>query len=288
VTSFAKPANAVRYGIIAAAVLVLVVTYFVVRPYVFPDEGRISVVINPGNGDVYIDGSQVKTPVHELAVATGKRRVAVIWGGKNRVDTSVTVTAEKTFSLFLSVPKSAAKQGTETTDKANPPPLAENEKTEEKPVVPGPSRAESAELTLQAEPDGEVSIDGGSFKNARDGHRETVRAGMHRITFRSGSASKTVELEAKAGVADGRKCYFQVPVNVISVLNGTQTWANIIIDGIMREEVTAASIPLSAGRHTVTVKKSGFTVDPPQKVVEIEPTLTKPSEIKAPFKLIKK
>jgi hypothetical protein len=36
------------------------------------------------------------------------------------------------------------------------------------------------------------------------------------------------------------------------------------------------------------VQKKGYTADPPQKVVDIEPTLTKPSEIKAPFKLIKK
>jgi len=77
-------------------------------------------------------------------------------------------------------------------------------------------------------------------------------------------------------------------VNVISVLNGTQTWANIIIDGVMRDEVTAASIPLSAGRHTVNRAEERVHCGSPQKVVDIEPTLTKPSEIKAPFKLIKK
>ncbi|HEX7574161.1 MAG TPA: serine/threonine-protein kinase [Bacteroidota bacterium] len=287
VTSFAKPANAKLYGIIAAAVVVLVVTYLVVRPYVFPEEGRISVQITPDNGSVYIDDSPVKTPVHEFAVAAGKRKVLVTWG-KIHIDTSVTVTAGKTFSLILSPQRSVAKQVTENKEKTNPPPLAENEKKEEKAVVPNPPRAENAELTLEAVPDGEVSIDGGAFKNAGAGHKETVRPGTHRIIFRSGSASKTVEIDAKAGGMDGRKCYFQVPVNVISVLNGTQTWANIIIDGVMREEVTAASIPLSAGRHTVTVQKKGYTADPPQKVVEIEPTLTKPSEIKAPFKLIKK
>jgi hypothetical protein len=265
---------------------VLVVTYFVVRPYVFPEEGRISVQITPENGSVSIDDSQVKTPVRELAVATGKRRVAVTWG-KYRLDTSVTVTVGKTFTLFLSQQKAAVRQGTENVEKANPPPpLAENK--EEKAVVSNVTRVENAELTLEAVPDGEVSIDGGAFKNARDGHKETVRAGTHNIVFRSGSVEKKIEVEARAGSPDGRKCYFQVPVNVISVLNGTQTWANIIIDGVMRDEVTAASIPLSAGRHTVTVQKKGYTADPPQKVVDIEPTLTKPSEIKAPFKLIKK
>jgi len=52
-------------------VLVLVVTYFVVRPYVFPEEGRISVQITPENGSVSIDDSQVKTPYVSLLSRRG-------------------------------------------------------------------------------------------------------------------------------------------------------------------------------------------------------------------------
>jgi hypothetical protein len=287
VTSFAKPANARLYGIIAAAVVVLVVTYFVVRPFVFPEEGRISVQIAPENGMVFIDDAPVKTPVRELAVAAGRRKVVVTWG-KNRVDTSVTVTGGKTFSLFLSPQKSVVKQGTESAEKVNPPPPPENEKKDEKAVVPNPSHAENAELTLEAVPDGEVSVDGGAFKNARDGHKETVRAGTHTIVFKSGSVEKKIEIEARAGVADGRKCYFQVPVNVVT--GDGRNWGYIVIDGVMlgEEITTPRTIPLSAGRHTVTVQKKGYTADPPHLVVNIEPMLTKPSEIKAPFKLIKK
>jgi hypothetical protein len=288
VTSFAKPANVRLYGIIAAAVVVLVVTYFLVRPFVFPEEGRINVQITPENGIVTIDDSQVKTPVRELAVAAGKRKVVATWG-KIHVDTSVTVTVGKTFSLFLSPQRSVVKQVAENTEKPNPPVVTESERKEEKAVVPGPSRAEDAELTLEAVPDGEVSVDGGAYANARDGHKATVRPGTHRVVFRSGPVSKTIEIEARAGGVDGRKCYFQVPVNVTTVSAGKGTWAYIIVDGVRRgDETTPKAIPLPAGRHSVTVQKNGYTAAPGQIIVTIEPTMTMPSEIKAPFELIKK
>jgi hypothetical protein len=88
---------------------------------------------------------------------------------------------------------------------------------------------------------------------------------------------------------DGRKCYFEIPVNVTSVSNadGKQIWAAIIIDGKTRDEITPHAIPLSAGNHTVTVQKKGYTVSPVERVVKVEPTLLPPSAIPATFKLIK-
>ena len=287
--SFVKPANARLYMIIAAAVVVLIVTYFVTRPYVFPDDGRITVQISPDNGNVYIDDSQVKTPVRDLPLAAGKRKVIVTWG-KSRLDTSVTVTGGKTLSLFLYQQKSVARQGSgsESIAKTNPPAVTEVEKKEEKAAVPNPVRAENAELTLEAVPDGEVSIDGGAFSNARDGVKKFVPPGTRKIVFRSGSVTKTDVIEARAGGVEGRKCYFQVPVNVTSVLNGKGTWAYVVVDGVTREETTPKEIPLSAGRHLVSVQKSGFTASPVQRIVTIEPSLTKPSAIPAQFELIKK
>ena len=286
----AAPANAARYGIIAGAVAVLIVTYFVLRPYVFPDEGQITVQINPDNGNVYIDGSAVKTPVRDLPVAAGKRKVTVAWG-KNRVDTSVTVTGGAPLTLLLTQPKPVVRQGSaaETAEKINPPPVTEVKK-DDKGTVPGPPRTESAELTFQAVPDGEVSIDDGAFRNAREPVRVSVRPGTRKIVFRNGPATKLEMIEAKSGTVDGRKCYFEVPVNVTSVseADGKQIWAAIIIDGVTREEITPHAIPLSAGRHTVTVQKKGYTASPAERIVNIDPTLLVPTAIPAPFKLIKK
>jgi serine/threonine protein kinase len=289
--SFAKPANARLYMIIAAAVAVIIVTYFVVRPYVFPEEGRITVQINPENGNVYIDDSPVKTPVRDLAVPAGRRKVIVTWG-RNRVDTSVTVTGGTSHNIFLSQPKSPVRQvsGTENTEKVNPPPVAENDKNvkkEEKGAVPNPPHLADVELTLEAVPDGEVSIDEGPFRNAGGGIKAFVHPGTRKIVFKSGSARKSVEIEAKAGLPDGRKCYFQVPVNVTT--GSSKLWAYIVIDGVKHEDImTPKTIPLSPGKHTVTVEKNGYTPNPSQRIVTIEPTFTLPSAIPAPFELIKK
>jgi serine/threonine protein kinase len=289
--SFAVPANTKLYGIIAAAVAVLIVTYFVVRPYVFPDEGRLTVHVNPENGNVYIDDSPVKTPVRDFAVAAGKRKVFVTWG-RNRVDTSVTVTGGTSLTLFLSQPKSAGKQGGvggEVAEKTNPPPVVtDTKKGEDKGSVPVvPSHAAEAELTLEAVPDGEVSIDDGSFRHASPGIRVSVKPGTRKIVFRSGSATKSLEIEAKSGDPDGRKCYFQVPVNVTT--GSSKIWAYIVIDGAKHEDLTTPqTVLLSAGRHTVTVEKKGYAPSPVQRVVNIEPSLTLPPAIHAPFDLIKK
>lgn len=285
-----KPANTKLYGIIGAAVVVLIVTYFVARPYVFPEDGRLTVELIPDNGLVYVDDAPVKTPVRDLSVAAGKRRVIAAWG-RARIDTAVTVEGGKEFRLSLSQPKAPPRQGNlaENTGKANPPPVTDTKKEEVKASVPVlPTHTAEGELVLEAVPDGEVSIDDGPFKSASPGIRVTVRPGTRKVVFRSGPATKSEYVDVKAGNADGRKCYFQAPVNVTTVAGGKGTWASIVIDGKAREEITPKAIPLPAGRHTVTVEKKGYTVSPAQRVVTIEPTFTVPVAIPAPFELIKK
>ena len=284
-----KPANMKLYGIIAAAVVVLIVTYFVARPYVFPEEGRITVELVPENGNVYIDDAPVKTPVRALAVGSGKRRIIATWG-RGRVDTAVTVEGGKLLTLSLSQPKTAYRQGNvaENTEKSNPPPTVTEPKKEEGKASVVPLHTADAEIVLEAVPDGEVSIDDGPYKTASPGIRVPVRPGTRKVVFRSGSVTKTDYVEAKAGNADGRKCYFQAPVNVTTVAAGKGTWASIVIDGKTRDEITPHAIPLPAGRHTVTVEKKGYTASPSQRVVNIEPTFTVPTAIPAPFDLIKK
>jgi predicted Ser/Thr protein kinase len=285
--SAATPANAKLYGIIAAAIVVLIVTYFVARPYVFPEEGKLTVEIIPDNGSVYIDDAPVKTPVRDVAVPAGKRKVIAIWG-RTRVDTSVTVTGGQPFLLSLREPKGIVRQpaGTETAEKSNPPPMAtETKKEEEKPSVPATVHAAEVEITLEAVPDGEVSVDDGPFTNAKDGHKVMVRPGTRRVVFRNGGMTKSDVLEVKPGVADGRKCWFRAPVNVAC----RPGWAYIVIDGVTTELTTPNAVPLTAGKHTISVEKKGYAASPPRYIVNIDvPRLTKPDAIPAPFELIKK
>ncbi len=287
--SFEKPANLKLYGIIAAAVVVLIVTYFVVRPYVFTEEGRLTVQVVPENGSVYVDNVAVKSPVTDLPLSSGKRRITVIWG-RSRLDTSVTLTGGASSSLYLAQPKLAARQGAtpEGAEKSNIPLVTEGEKKDERSAVPNPPRTENVELTLEAVPDGEVSVDGSPFRSAAGGVRMTVRPGTREIVFRNGSSTKSIEIEAKAGSVDGRKCYFQGSANVTSVLNGASTWANIVVDGVTREETTPKEITLSPGKHVITVQKNGYTVNPSQRTVTIDPGFLKPDAIPTKFELKKK
>ena len=128
-------------------------------------------------------------------------------------------------------------------------------------------------------------MDDGPWKNARDGTHVTVKPGARTITFRSGSVTKSIDIEAKAGVADGRKCYFQGSVNVTA--GKSKTWGYIVIDGVQREETPPKEIPLPPGRHTVTIKKAGYTPSPVERVVIIAPSLIKPTPLPASFDLNK-
>ncbi|HTY59986.1 MAG TPA: serine/threonine-protein kinase [Bacteroidota bacterium] len=287
--SFEKPANLKTYGIIAAAVVVLIVTYFVIRPYVFTEEGRLTLQLSPENGSVYIDGVPVKTPVNDLQVAAGKRKISVLWG-RNRLDTSVTVPGGAPLAVVLAQPRGPAHPATvpENTEKSNPPLVADGGKKEAAPPVQNPPRVENAELTLEAVPDGQVSVDDGPWQNAAGGIRVSVKPGTRTVVFRNGSARKSDVIEARAGSPDGRKCYFQANVNVTSLLNGKGTWAYIVVDGVTGTETTPKEIPLSVGRHTVSVQKNGYTPRPGERTIAIEPKFVKPDAIPAQFDLIKR
>jgi predicted Ser/Thr protein kinase len=285
--SSSPPANAKLYGIIAAAVVVLIVTYFVARPYVFPEEGKLSVEITPENGSVYIDDAAVRTPVRDFAVPVGRRKVVATWG-RNRVDTAVTVSGGQAFLLSLREPKGAVSRpaGTETAEKPNPPPLTtETKREDEKSSVPAVTHAAEVELTLEAVPDGEVSVDDGPFLNAKDGRKVMVRPGTRRIVFRNGGMTKSDVLEVKPGGVDGRKCWFRAPVNVAC----RPGWAYIVIDGVTTELTTPNAVQLAAGKHTISVEKKGYAPSPPRYDVNIEvPRFNKPDAIPAPFELTKK
>jgi hypothetical protein len=112
-----------------------------------------------------------------------------------------------------------------------------------------------------------------------------VRPGTRRVVFRNGGMTKSDVLEVKPGVADGRKCWFRAPVNVAC----RPGWAYIVIDGVTTELTTPNAVPLTAGKHTISVEKKGYAASPPRYIVNIDvPRLTKPDAIPAPFELIKK
>ncbi|HTO94046.1 MAG TPA: hypothetical protein VMM80_06720, partial [Bacteroidota bacterium] len=284
----AAQANLKLYGIIGGAVVVLIVTYFLIRPSVFPDEGKLSVQAVPESGRVFVDNQEAKSPVSDLALPPGKHHVIVTWGKLQR-DSSFTVEAGKAVSLRMVQPAVAVRQTVpEEPAKQNPPPGPTGEKKEPVISTTTPEHVADAELTLEAVPAGEVSVDNGPWRNAKDGVHISVRPGQHDIVFRSGGVTKTDVLNARAGVADGRKCYFQGVVNVTSILNKQSVWASIVVDGVTREEVTPKAIPLPAGKHRIAVVRGGYASSPEYFAVDIAPSLVQPTEIPAKFELRKK
>ena len=287
-----KPApaqpNLKLYGIIGAALVVLIVTYFLVRPSVFPDEGKLTVQAVPETGLVFVDNQAVKSPVSDLALAPGKHRVTVTWGRAQR-DSSVTLEAGKSLAVRMVQPAAAVRQTTfEEPAKQNPPPPGTGEKKEPETTTTTTAREADAEVTLEAVPSGEVSIDNGAWQNAKDGIRVKVRPGQHDVVFRSGGVTKSDVLSEKAGAVDGRKCFFQGTVNVASSLNKQPFWASVVVDGQTREETTPKSITLSAGRHRIAVVRGGYSCSPEYREVDIVPSLVQPAEIPAKFELKKK
>ena len=287
-----KPAaaqpNVKLYGIIGAAVVVLIVTYFVVRPMVFPDEGRLTVQAVPESGMVFVDDAAVKSPVADMAVAPGKHRVTVTWG-RARADSAVAVEGGKALTLRMVQPVAALRQAaSEEPAKQNPPPVPGGEKKEPVTTSTTAAHVAEAELTLEAVPDGDVKVDDGPWRSAAGGVHMSVHPGQHQVVFRNGSMTRSDQIDAKAGGADGRKCYFQGVVNITSVYNNATTWASIVVDGVTRDETTPKEIMLPAGSHVISVQKNGYTCTPPSRQVNIQASLVKPTPIGAQFELKKK
>ena len=283
-----KELNWKLYGGIAAAAVVLLVTYFVLRPFVFSEEGTLTVKTNPAGGKVYIDNVLAeKLPVENYPLAAGTRRVSVLWG-QSRLDTSVAITPGNPVTLVLAMRKAAEPAKTTT----EPPPTdVSRVETGDVSHVVEPERREAATgvLVLEAVPDGEVKVDDASYRNADGpGARVTVQPGARTVTFRKGGLTKQTTIRVGAGETNGLKCYFSGTVNVVaSPAGGTGTiWGYVVVDGTRQEVTTPATLPLAAGRHRISVTRQGYVAVPAEKVVTIEPSFEGPAvKYQVAFKL---
>lgn len=284
-----KSARLKLYGAIAAVVVVLGISYFVARPYVFPDDGTLSVRTNPVGGKVAIDNEPVtKNLAEPLALSAGVHRVSAIWD-KARTDTSVTVQSGKALTLLLTrraaEPLLAASSSAEAH--VQPPP-SRTEHAAETASEPVRTHVAEARLALEAVPDGEVQIDDGPFKPAHPQLSLSVAPGTRRVVFRStvGRITKEKTLQLSAGGEEGVKCYFQGPVTVTSSDGSKPTSAAIIVDGVTRDEWTnGPPIVLGAGVHRINVQKNGYVCVEGEKRVTVEPSFTGNERISVHFGL---
>ncbi|HXZ23444.1 MAG TPA: hypothetical protein VEH08_01780, partial [Methanomassiliicoccales archaeon] len=283
--------NVKLYGAIAAVVVVLAVTYFVAKPLVFPDEGTVSIRTIPAGARIAVDGEFVtKNLAEPFSLSAGAHKFSAAWD-KGRLDTSLAVQSGKLLTLVM------ARHATEAAGSTSNPAETHQQVPVSTPSLEPPEggshepthvRASEATLSLDAVPDGEVSIDGGPFKPAHPQISVSVPAGTKRVVFRntSGTARKETSIDLRAGQEEGLRCYFQEPVTVTSSDGNNPMSAAIIVDGVTREEWTnGPPLVLSAGTHHLSVQKNGYVCVEGEKQVKIEPSFTGNERITVHFGL---
>ncbi|HUI66232.1 MAG TPA: serine/threonine-protein kinase [Bacteroidota bacterium] len=283
--------NIKLYGAIAAGLIVLAVTYFVAKPLVFPDEGTVSIRTVPAGARIAVDGEFLtKNPAEPISLSAGAHKFSATWE-KGRLDTSIALQSGKVLSLVMTRHATEALAGASNPVETHPQvPVTTHpsEPVEEASHEPTHVRASEATLSLDAVPDGEVSVDGGPFRPAHPQLSVTLAAGTKRVVFRStsGKVTKETSVDLRAGQEEGIRCYFQEPVTVTSSDGNNPMSAAIIVDGVTREEWTnGPPIVLSAGRHQLSVQKNGYVCVEGEKQVRIEPSFTGNERITVHFGL---
>jgi predicted Ser/Thr protein kinase len=286
------PKNRLLAGIGIGVALVLLVTYFFLRPIIFPEEGTLTVRTTPAGGKVYVDNVLIdKVPVEGVPLEVGKRRVSVTWGAI-RLDTSVAVEAGKPIVLALAMKKPAEiprnlqdpMQGTkEPVQTAGNTEKTEHERTRE---VAEPT---TGTLLLEAAGDGQVKVDDGPYREP--GNRLTVPAGSRTVTFKSASGlTKSTTVQVLRGESKGIKCYFDgnVAVGLSTEKGGGRAFGYIIVDGVQKDASAPGTISLPAGTHRIGIARKGYETVPAEHVVKIEPSFDGPPKTLIAFKLRQK
>ncbi|MEW6511670.1 MAG: serine/threonine-protein kinase [Bacteroidota bacterium] len=278
-----KPVPVRLYATIGAAAVVLLVTYFLVRPLVFPDEGLLTIRTNPPGGRIYVDNVLAeKSPVVNYGVDPGARRLTAVWG-QSRFDTTVTVERGKAVNVLLALRK-PAEQPKSSID----PGTASSSPPTENVSVPETKEVAMGTLVLEAVPFGEVKVDDGDYRSAEGGIRVPVPPGSRTVTFKGRSGmTKETRLHVGAGETNGAKCYFSGEIRVVTTLTDGKSfaWASIAVDGVPQDKTTPATLQLPSGRYKIGVSRQGFDAIPKEQIVTLEPSFDGPRKVPVSFKL---
>jgi predicted Ser/Thr protein kinase len=271
----------------AVAAVVLLITYFLLRPVVFPEEGHLAVRTQPPGARVYLDNTQMTTPAgEEVALAPGKKRVTAVWGNE-RVDTVVVVDGGAHLGLTLVQRKPGLKAPPEGSQTA--------QGTQEIETHPGTEQGGGSvevesmgRLVVDAVGRGEVSVDGSAYREVSGRTELSVAPGSRTLVFRRGGLTAERSLFVGSGRTENLRCYFESDVNVTSTREDEKAWwGTIIVDGAKREEVTPKTITVPAGVHRIGVERSGWMMIDGPREIRIRPSFEKTQPIKVAIKMKK-
>ena len=225
--------------------------------------GNLGVFTYPAGANIFMDGAPVGvSPLTDTLLAEGVYRIRISRQDHVPVDTAVTIQEGVYTTLTLQLQH----VDTTTEDVKKP---DEGRKPDRPPVA-------EATLVLQAVPRGEVRIDGELLADlAGSPVTRRVRAGRRKVEFihpEFGSKSTVVDL----GENEQRRlnCYFEADVSFQALTAANKDFSGtIVIDGKNTLIWTPKVIPLTVGKHTVTLAREGWVPLEPPRTIDVKPTI---------------
>ena len=136
--------------------------------------------------------------------------------------------------------------------------------------------AANSTLSLSMDVPGSIFINGKKYSvSANQVLSRNVAAGKQKIKFANEkNINEELTIDLKEKQSRKLNCYFKQQVNVQSLNEaGDSFWGNIFVNGNNTGIPTPGSIILEAGKHKVTVKKTGYTTVENEISVNIKPSL---------------
>ncbi len=136
--------------------------------------------------------------------------------------------------------------------------------------------AANSTLSLSMDVPGNIHINGKRYPvSANQVLTKTVDAGKQKVKFvNEKNIDEEITVDLKERQTRKLNCYFKQQVNVQSLNeDGDSFWGNIFVNGNNTGIPTPGSITLEAGKHKVTVKKTGYTTVENEIPVNIKPSL---------------
>ncbi len=259
--------------IVTAVIATAAVLFYVGRLFLAPSTAMLSISTTPSGALIIVNGQSIGLSPAEYRAEPGTVALQFLADGFTPRDTSLVVKKGDVLSLAIAMAKGKDDKGSgEKGERALQKAQTKDEASGRKEIAPL-----TATLVLQAVPSGSIAVDNNiKAGNTSRSQEVQVDAGDRIVTFQHpvyGPASFPVTV--RAGETKKLICYFESYVSVQSLAQaGESVWGSIMIDGKDTGIQTPKDrIPLSPGKHLVTVTRAGYETVEGTKELVIQPTL---------------
>jgi eukaryotic-like serine/threonine-protein kinase len=245
----------------------------------------LSIATVPSESTVEINGTKSGiTPLSKLSIAAGKTAIHVKRDGYRSRDTVIEIMDNTHSAIIITLSK--LEKITDSEADVIPDNEIDNERSAASSTQDPSSSTAGREireerptatlgtLVLAAVPNASIIVDGKVIaNNSSSAVRKKFSAGRYRIGFRHpqyGSRETTVTLTA--GQTKSLTCYFEQFVNIGS----NPVWGTIFVNGKNTGEYTPKDrLKLKPGKHSITVRRDGYTTKEGTRSIIVEPGFRK-------------